>query len=402
MLLALAAAALAASYALFVPKPPPPRSRSARPLSTGRGPDGYLALWRALAEQDIPETSLRYRYDRLPTLAPHPSGNLLIVTQPGEVPVRPDELADLERWVARGNTLLVMAALDDTPRWSVPAPADFVFRLERLTGLDFTASTARGGDRSPGTSRITFEPVGDHPLLSGVGDFTALSPLPASRWRASAREGRPALALAERADDGDPALWLERRGEGQIIVCAAGSVFSNAAMTHGGNARLFSNIVAWSLGPGGAVIFDDAHQGETAFYDARAFFADPRLHGTLAWIVLLWLVFVLGPLPMNPARDRWRPLDEAAYVEASARYFATVVRPPDAARRLIEEFFRGLRARLGAADASAVWRWLDSHAAVSAGMLARLKQCEADARAGARIDLVRVQNLLADLRRSVE
>jgi hypothetical protein len=400
--LALAAGAFGLFYALVFPKLGSEQS-IVMPLSSESGPDGYLAVWRWLGEQRIRAVSLRYRYDRLPRLLSTPTGNLLLVTLPEQVPARATEVAELAKWVERGNTLLVMAALEDTPLWSVGPNPLLSERIERMTGLKFEpAKQPAIGLASLTADRLDLQPRGAHALLAGVTHVTALSTLPARSWQVSAADGLVPFELAARTDSGDPVLWLERAGAGQIILCATGSTFSNAALPLTDNARLLSNILAWSLGPGGAVIFDDAHQGETAFYDGRAFFADPRLHRTLLWIVLLWLVFVLGPLPLRVAQRPWRPLDETAYVEGSARYFAAVVPPDDAAQRLIGDFLAGLRHRLGLGEEASVWPWLAAQAGVSPAQRDTLQAMYAGACAGERVSLVKLQNLLAQLKRSLE
>jgi hypothetical protein len=407
LVLALAAGALALFYLLFFPKPSSEPGEIALPLSSESSPDGYLAVWRWLGERRIPAVSLRYRYDRLPGLIARPAGNVLLVTMPQRVPMRAAERAPLESWIGRGNTLLVMAALDDTPLWSVDADPRLTERLQSLTGLEFSETKEEANQTVPDlktliTRRLVFRPRGAHALLAGVSRLSAVSTLPARRWQATAEDGFVPLELATRADTGDPVLWLLRVGAGQIILCASASAFSNAAVALTDNARLLSNIIAWSLGPGGAVIFDDAHQGESALYDGKAFFADPRLHRTLLWIVLLWLAFVLGPLPLRARQRPWRPLDETAYVEGSARYFAAVVPPSDAAQRLIEDFLVGLRQRLNVDDRAAIWPWLESQARVSAGELRALQAIYARACAGERVDLTKLQNLLARLREDLE
>lgn len=403
LVLALAAGALALFYAFFFPKPAAPNPTIVLPLSRERGPDGYLAVWRWLRESHIPELSLRYRYDRLPGLLEHPTGNLLIASLPERVPARTAELADLISWVKQGNTLLLMTALDDTPLWALGYDPLLSDRLERITGIRFTPVELRKTDlKSLTTTQLDLRPRGPHPLLGGVRHLTALSPLPARRWQATPQNGRTPLELAVRADEGDTVLWLERQGAGQILCMGVGSVFSNGAVALADNSQLLANVVAWSLGPGGAVIFDDAHQGETAFYDGKAFFADPRLHGTLGWIVLLWLAFVLGSVPLRTLRTPWQPPDETAYVEASARYLAAVVPPCDAAQHLIEEFLAGLRARRERGDSASSWEWLEAQASVPEAQSRALRAWYARACAGERVDLVKLQNLLAELKRTLE
>jgi len=402
--LLLAAGALAAFYVLFFPKPQARAVVGALPLSTDKGAEGYWALWRWLGEERIPRVSLRLQYDHLDRLLPRPAGNLLVVTMPQRIATRAAELTALEQWVARGNTLLVVAALEDEPAWAFGTSDPLMMqRLERLTGLRLTTRhDARSTLRALTTGKVDVRPRGAFPLLDQVQHVTAASYLSRS-WHGGSVHGLP-LELAWRNDNADPVIWLVRHGGGQIILCAVASPFSNAGVLHGDNARLFANIISWSRSPGGTVVFDDAHQGLTAFYDAEAFFADPRLHATLGLIVLLWLAFVLGPQPLRVQRLEWQPLDETVYVEAGARYLAAVVRPADAAQRLIDDFLEWLRARLrlergdSAGAAAAVWQWLEAQPTVSAAERRELQACYASACAGERVHLTRLQNLLAQLR----
>ena len=410
LVLGLAAGALALFYALFFPKP---RERSlglenGLPLTTDARPDGYLAVWQWLEREHIPRVSLRLQYDRLGGLLKRPRGNVMLVTLPQRVMPRETELEALEGWVARGNTLLVVAALDDEPPWAIQTfDALMTERLQRLTGLHFsTPTSANSGLRGFTVGKLEMRPNGKFPLLDGIRHLETPQYLSRS-WNAASVDERMPLELASRSDDGHPVIWLERSGAGQIVLCSVASLFSNAGAARGDNAQLLANVIAWARAPDGAVVFDDAHQGLTAFYDAKAFFADPRLHATLGWIVLLWLAFVLGPQQLRVRRHEWQPLGETVYVEASARYLAAVVRPGDAAQRLIEDFLDWLRARLRheAHDSKgapgAVWQWLEDQPAVSAAERRELQSCYASACAGERVNLTRLQNLLAQLRESL-
>lgn len=410
LVLALAAGALTLFYVLFFPKPATqiPDLENGSPLSTDSRPDGYLAVWRWLGKEHVPRVSLRLQYDHLGASLARPSGNVLLVTMPQPVVPREAELEALEKWIARGNTLLIVAALDDEPPWAI-GTFDTLMRerLQRLTGLHFTAPAgAISGLGGVSVGKLEMRANGKFPLFGGVGRLETLQYVSRS-WRATAVDERLPLQLASRSDDGDPVIWLERSGAGQIILCGAASLFSNAGALRADNAQLLANLIAWSRGAGGAVVFDDAHQGLTAFYDAKAFFADRRLHATLGWIVLLWLAFVLGSQPLRVRVRSWRPRDEAAYVEAGARYLAAVVRPDEAAQRLIEGFLDSLRVRLrweGAATgaaADAIWEWLDGQVAVSAAERRELQACYASACGGGRVNLTRLQNLLAQLRRNL-
>jgi hypothetical protein len=411
VVLGLAAGALALFYVLFFPKPRTPAAAldSGLPLSTDSRPDGYLSVWQWLGKERIPRLSLRLQYDRLDGLLAQPRGNVMLVTMPQRIATRTAELSALEDWVTRGNTLVILAALDDEPQWAMGTLDPLmVERLRRVTGFRLTTpDDVKSTLRAISAARtLDIRPRANFPLLRDVEHLATQTNISRS-WRASAGYGRAALELASRSDDADPVIWLERQGTGQIVLCAVAGLFSNAGVLRGDDAQLLANIIAWSRAPSGAVVFDDAHQGLTAYYDAKAFFADPRLHATLAWIVLLWFAFVLGSLPLRARRREWQPLDETAYVDAGGRYLAAVVRPADAAQRLIEDFLESLRARLrldsrtadGAVDA--IWQWLRTQPAVSAAERHELQASYARACAGERVNLTRLQNLLAQLRRNL-
>jgi hypothetical protein len=398
--LALAAGALGLFYILIFPKPPAPADEIVRPLSSEVRPDGYLAAWQWLVEQHIPVVRLRYRYDRLPGLLSKPTGNLLLVTMPQWVPARTAELEKLEGWVERGNTLLIMAAIHDTPPWSVDSDPLLNDKIEQLTGLRLQKDRAQKADVQSSIllDRLDIVPQGEHPLLAGVRHITATGTLPVRDGRLKASDGTLPLELANRSDTGEPTLWLIRHGAGQIVFSTAASPFSNGAVAVTDNAQFLANIIAWCRGPGGTVVFDDAHQGATDYYDGRAFFADPRLHHTLWWLVFLWLAMILGALPLRAARRSWQPVNEGAYVEASARYFANVVPPNEAAQRLIESFLRRLGAGAHPDREPRLWELFDADPRVSDSQRSALHALYESACAGKRVDLVRLQNLLAQLR----
>jgi len=119
--LGLALGALALFYFLFLPKPTPEEAGPALPVSTELRADGYQAAWRWLKSEGIPVVALHERYDRLLTgnLTRSRTGNILLTTLPHKLPARLGEVTQLDQWVEGGNTLIVMAALDDTPRWAL-------------------------------------------------------------------------------------------------------------------------------------------------------------------------------------------------------------------------------------------------------------------------------------------
>jgi len=408
-----ALAALACFYLMLFPTPNAALEQTL-PLSTDDGREGYLAAWRWLQAEQVPLTSLRRRYDHLEDIAllPATHGNLLLATLPQRLPLQLAEWGALRRWIERGNTLLVMAALDDTPRWAIGRGHPVSSALDSIIHLHFDARK-ESASLTPLVQRRVMDlaPLGQHPLLHGVQSVRAVSEFPTSIWLATPTDAALPLALAhlveaasassnsDAADNSNPpALWLRRLERGQVIVCAFATPFSNQQLDQADNARLLANIVAWSRSGDGRVVFDDAHQGLVDFYDSAAFFSDARLHRTLAWLLLLWLVFVLGPQRLRRAADGWQSLDETALIRASGRFFSAAVAAPEAARELLANFFNGLRRRLGLReDGEPVWEWLDAQAALSAAQLATLRTFYVRSRAERPVDLKRLHNFLTSL-----
>jgi hypothetical protein len=283
--------------------------------------------------------------------------------------------------------------------------AGFLDELSRLSHINFTAvrpdqggSAAQDLKDALQSLDITLEPIGEHPLLAEVHRVHASSPLPADRWTATPIGQAMPLALMRRTDGAASALWISRIGQGQVIVLSVASPLANRELDQADNARLLANILAWSRAPQGRVMVDDAHQGLSDFYDARAFFADPRLHRTLWWIVLLWLAFVVGPLPLRTAFSPWRPVDETALIDASGRFYASAVSRADAARRLFDNFFNRLRRRLSLPEnGEPLWEWLGSQGVVEREQRVELQALYARMSARQRLNLTRLQNLLTDL-----
>jgi hypothetical protein len=114
----LALAALAAFYGLWL-RPSPsldPDANIARPTTAERRGNGYAGLQEWLQRSGVEARSLRDRYSTLPDLDIPIRGNLLILSLPAVEVFHSDELSALDKWVRRGNTLLINAALIDCHR----------------------------------------------------------------------------------------------------------------------------------------------------------------------------------------------------------------------------------------------------------------------------------------------
>jgi len=413
--LMLALGAFAAFYVLLAPKPEVPQQQVTRPLSTERGPNGYLGMLRWLGAEKIPVVSFRDRYGKLAdATSVAPTGNLLITTTPHVYPLRTSEVQPLQDWIESGNTLLVLAGLSDTPEWSMGEGIDpgFTEHMLAMTSLTFTQLPEKEKQPAQSNAVLAFArlaepqrsesvPNGAHPLLDGVRSILAVSEFPSLHWQASSTRA-VVLELASDHTSGVPALWLLPYGDGQVIVSAYGSLFTNKLIGERDNARLLANITRSSLGDKGRVLIDDGHQGLVAFYDRDKFFGDSRLHGTLWWLFALWLVFVLGPRRLRGTARAWNPLDVTSFVRATGGFMARVLRPAAAGQRLFANFFNEIRGRLGLAlDGAPVWEWLAGHATIPAADLDRLQELHRGATQRQRIDLVELHNLIARTRETL-
>lgn len=402
--------ALALFYAIFLSSPESAAERVSQPTTEERGNNGYVGAMRWLVSAGVRVESLRQRYDALSLDRERMTrGNLLITTLPHRYGMRERELQQLWAWVALGNTVLVLAALADTPDWTMPLiERDLPRDVRQLTGVHFEVPDAEAeldAESIADTFKRLIEPKRHrivrnrtHPLFEGVREMVAESEFPASEWRAHPPHGDFVLSLAHDADNGRDAFWVRRYGNGRFLISGYGSLFSNEQLGQRDNARFLANIVSQSLGPGGAVLFDDQHQGLSELYDAEAFFADERLQATL-WLLLgLWLIWVLGSIRLRAAPQPAPAPRETAFVEATGGFLARVLHPVQAGRRLIELFFSELRRQIGLSDDSRlVWNWLERQPSVSPADFDSLRAFDSRLQAGRRVDLERLQNLLRKL-----
>jgi hypothetical protein len=401
--------ALALFYAIFLSPPETVEERLSQPTTEERGNNGYAGAMRWLASAGVRVESMRQRYDALSADRKVATrGNLLITSLPHRYGMRERELQELWAWVAFGNTVLVLAALADTPDWTMPlVERDLPRDVRELTGVHFEVPDVEA-ELDAETLADTFKRIEpkrhrivrnrSHPLFEGVREVQAESEFPASEWRAQLPLGDFVLSLAHDADNGRDAFWMRRYGNGRFLISGYGSLFSNEQLGQKDNARLLANIVSQSLGPGGAVLFDDQHQGLSELYDAEAFFADERLHATLWLLLAAWLIWILGSVRLRGAPQPPPAPRETAFVEATGGFIARVLHPVQAGRRLIELFFGELRRQIGLGDDNRlVWNWLERQPGVSGADLDALRTFDARLQAGRRIYLERLQNLLRKL-----
>ena len=436
----LALAALGAFYGLWLQPAPPlaPQADAARPTTAERRGDGYAGLYEWLQRTHVPVRSFRERYTALPETNLPPRGNLLVLTLPGVEAFHSDEFSALDRWVRRGNTLLINAALLDQPLWGAARTSGTVGEIESLTSLEFETPKARelrldetplaqrvreadardakkgDGDAAADTqesesraevyvapAKILLDATGPHVLLAGVKKLGFATDYEPEEWSLRMPYDSFLLTLARTAT-GEGAFFEQRLGQGRILLNATGSLFTNRALGNDDNARLFANIVSISVAPDGAVLFDDLRQGLSANYDPARFYKDPRLYKTVFIVLGLWLIWVLGSTRLRVPAVVMHDPSEAELVRRAGGLVARTVAPHLTALRLFDHFFNGVaRAARGASgsllERGELWRWLERHAAILPQELDQLKTWYADAHAERPTPLVPLQNLLDHL-----
>lgn len=394
-----------------------------RPTTADRTGNGYFAAMRWLDASNIRAVSLRDRFDKLTNRHDlTPQGNILIVTLPATASYKTEEFRPLDRWVRAGNTLLVLAALSDTPDWAYSIGSLASGDLNLLTGLDFETVKARDrrllprahnaprpqpappaaesgtlGEAIVAATRKLTEPDREivvanrpHAYFTGVREVVALSDYASQPWAVRVPYDGFVFELAHERGSGEGALWTRPLGNGRILVSGFGSIFTARAIGLADNARLLANIVSANLGPRGTVLFDDAHQGLGSGYDPAKFYHDPRLRWTIGILAVLWICWVLGATRLRLPAVRVPAPREAELIRATGGFLARVLAPAAAARRLIDRFLQ-----------HAPWQALERHPRIAPADLQQLKTWYAHAQGSRRVSLVQVHNLVSKLNRQL-
>jgi Domain of unknown function (DUF4350) len=410
------------------------------PTSEERRGNGYHGAMMWLDEAGVRTVSVRDRFDQW--LAKHPgaaaeTGNLLIVTLPVETAFGTEELRPLESWVRAGNTLLVMAALDDQPDWAFAVGRPVAGDLSVLTGLELEVARAgaqavrprgiaeRGrasgdvgervgamglersasgdvGERIAAAARafaepraITLVPNGAHAYFAGVSAAVGLSDYPAQAWAMKVPYDGFVLSLAHERATGQGALWTRAAGDGRIIVSGLGSLFTNRALGLADNAKLLADLIAVTVAPKGAVLFDDLHQGLSTAYDPAKLYSDGRLYATVAILAAVWLCWVLGSTQLQLPGSRVAAPREAELVQVTGSFLARVLTADAGALGLLEHFFR----RIGRDQGAPPWELLEGHAGVTVAEVRQLQRWYADAKAARAVPLLPLHNLIVKIDR---
>jgi len=442
--LLLAMAALAAFYALWL-RPMPSLDADAgipRPTTAERRGSGYAGVFEWLERTGVDARSWRERYTGLTDTDLPPRGNLMILTLPGVESFRSEEFGALDKWLRRGNTLLINAALVDQPNFGAGREPEVVTEVESLTSIEFEDRKTRearlddtplaqrvreadardakkgaesetdaeegGADDTPSFNKnfdvpekIQLEATGPHVLLAGVRTLGLETDFESRDWSLRLPYDNFVLTLA-RGPNGEGALFEQRVGAGRILLSAGGTLFTNRALANDDNARLLANIVSVTVADGGAVLFDDLRQGLSASYDPQRFYTDPRLYKTVFVLLGLWLAWVLGGTRLRAPPIEVHDPSEAELVRSSGGLITRTVASWHTASAMFEHFFLGVARAVRGADRAAQWIWLERHAGILPQELDQLKKWYAAAHAMQEVPLVPLRNLLDQLERRLK
>ncbi|NJD05212.1 MAG: DUF4350 domain-containing protein [Methylococcaceae bacterium] len=417
-LITLAMALLALGLSLFLLSPPqPPQPKQSAPTSEDRGKAGLKGAAEWLRRQGVAVAGLRNRYDRLPLVAGPGSDNLLIVSLPPDKAVEQNEWASLQAWLEDGNSLLVLGAALWQPDWSnrEACLCDVNSFLENFA-WSLSQHELDPEQPQPGSDRQSFRdkiaamqaeiqaqlpvedrllPVAGQPLADGI---TQLSTRVVPRqlqtvWSLETEHaGNIAMNLLLRSDGQGVALWQLNAGAGQIFLSLAPDLFSNERLALADNARLLANLVNQALAGDGKVIFDDYHFGLSELYDPERFFRDNRLHQTLAWLGLMWLLYVAGHSNrLAPVRPRLLKLSMRDLVDVTATFFARRIPDSAVAEELLRQLLLDIRLARRLPDDDHAWHWLEQHPQIPRLDLTALRR-------GRRIPLTRLTEIIRQIR----
>ncbi|MFK7977278.1 MAG: DUF4350 domain-containing protein, partial [Halioglobus sp.] len=368
--------------------------------------------------------SIRRRLeDYLPAAQIERSGNVMIATMPFRKPQRHPDHRALRSWVRQGNTLVILAAINETPEWSRMTFADPIEDIFHLFNVDFDVVETEAeaeeeeqykeqdkGEAQASDVRswwepfpLLMQPYAEHPLMHGVSELQGFSELYSNVWRPDFYfSDEFTLRLARLPEHSVDALWQLSYGDGRVILSSSASLLSNRMLGEADNARFFSNILTHYLASGGTVLFDDFHQGVSELYDPEAFFSDRRVHSSILFLVALWLFYLVGnSARLGPLREPRTRSHQAAFVTATGGLMARKLEPSEAGKAMIDHWMAEMHqsGRLaGRLGASPPWRALEEMPMIDAELLSSVRSSYTRLGRGEKVDLKKMHNDIQTLK----
>lgn len=400
-LITLLSALAALALVIFLLTPPDTQKPVSLPTTEDRGPDGLKGLFAWLQREHVAVISFRMRYTELG----QGRGNLLVTSLPAPSAISKAEWSALSQWLEQGNTVLVLSAVYSRPAWSGAENCfcdlkDFLdgyawlldkensekkpvhtqqANIEKSFRESLAAMQAAVKSHVPQASRL--QALSSQPLLQGVKelDTQTMPYLLEQHWILSSTD-KDNLALRLFSVGDDPAAtaaWRIKAGVGQIVLLLAPDVFSNSRLSKADNAQFFSNLLRLTLAPHGRVLFDDYHFGLTELYDPEHFFKDVRLHKTLGFLGLLWLLYVLGHSNrLAPVRMPVSQPSALDFIEVIAGFFAHRLNNRLLAEALVRHLLADICKQHRLQGDAEAWRWLEQHSQITGAQLNQLKRSQ--------------------------
>ena len=243
---------------------------------------GNMALYQTLQDLNWPVARWRQPLSRL---SDYGTGNVLIITRSSQgspVSFSSQEIDLLDGWVRKGNTLVLLGALND---WDDTRTllAQFGFGVG-----DKPASVTSLLQPFERDDNLTIEakPTSDA-TMSGTMVLPHTEPLPVQL---------PPLAKVLWQDHSEPYLIDVPHGDGHVICGASDRLLSNAFLTRGDNLAIVLNL----LEPGGRaphhLFFEESHHGFSAAYALARLLGHPGLRFAAMLALLGALAFLAGSL----------------------------------------------------------------------------------------------------------
>jgi hypothetical protein len=380
------------------------RETTTFPTSLETGPNGYGALRLWLESAGVPTVSLRAPLTNLPAS----TGHILLTTGPFEKPFSGAETTELLSWVAQGNTLIIAAALNDTPDWSLErrGSGSLIDDLAMLSGTRFEAALDEGGEAVEqgdliSETELKLEP-GAHRLAGGAREFIMVSDNLTSVWMPDEDSLTPGSPFLFEPVTGLPAAWVEGQGSGHVILMASASLLTNRAIGLADNRTLLGNLVRHQMSAGGRFLFDDFHQGISELYDPEAFYSDPRVGVSVLFILLFWFVYMVGTQSrLMPVREETPLPRQEDLVAASGGFMARKLTKADTALMMFDAFSAELEERGLIGEGDDPWQYLSTSPLVGRRDIEALRGLHAEADRGAKVDLKKIHNHMESMREAL-
>ncbi len=382
---------------LLMPQQPDPSKLVSFPTTENRGKHGFWVLDQWLQNNHIPTMSLRDRIDELKDNATlSKTGNILIISLPTRSNFRKAERKFLSDWIGKGNTLLVFASMHDAPAWS-RYNHEGTSQILDISEIDYyydedsdedDDETDSDPEQKPSVSEIIKkikEPNTEiiiktqqyHPIFTNIEHLTLeKNTLGFFNGLENVSDENVMVPLLYEEDSPTTALWFKSLKGGEIWFFTHADVINNVRMEYQQNAQFINNLIALKLSENGTIIFDDFHQGLTDIYDPEAFFNDPRLHTTLWFVFIFWLIYIIGHSSrFGPLETRKKAYNSLNFVSALGNFIARHCSAKTVAMELLHHFNNEIRSkRFMPANGEPVWSVLEKSPAISHRLLDEFKQ----------------------------